>query len=94
LYKIVPFLAWFHLKTQTGARVSSIPNMKELIPDKLMRRHFRLHLAALLLLLPAPFLPAFAAYPGLLLLAIGAIRQELNLRHAKRLFLHFGGRLD
>lgn len=43
LYKIVPFLAWFHLKTQTGAKVGAIPNMKEMIPDKLARLHFRPH---------------------------------------------------
>ncbi|MDP2788040.1 MAG: hypothetical protein Q8O79_08205 [Pseudomonadota bacterium] len=98
LYKIVPFLAWFHLKTQTGAKVGAIPNMKEMIPDKLTRLHFRLHLAMLILLLPAPFLPAaaaqFATTAGLLLLAAGAIRQWLNLLHARRLFLRFGGRLD
>ncbi len=93
LYKIVPCLAWFHLKTQTGAKVSAIPNMKEMIPDRLARLHFRLHLAALLLLLPAPFLPKSAAAPGLFLLAAGALRQELNLLHARRLFLRFGGRL-
>jgi len=98
LYKIVPFLAWFHLKTQTGAKVGSIPNMKEMIPDKLARLHFRLHLAMLIVLLPAPFLPApaarFAATAGLLLLAAGAVRQWLNLRHARGLFLRFDGRLD
>ena len=93
LYKILPFLAWFHLKTQTGAKVSAIPNMKEMIPDRLARLHFRLHLAALVLLLPAPFLPQPAATPGLFLLAAGAIRQGLNLLHARRLFLRFGGSL-
>lgn len=99
LYKIVPFLAWFHLKTQTNAKVGSIPNMKELLPEPLARQHYRLHLAMLLLLLPAPLLPAsllpaMAAIPGLLLLAIGAIRLWLNLRHAQQLFLRHGGRLD
>ncbi len=99
LYKIVPFLAWFHLKTQTNAKVGSIPNMKELLPEPLARQHYRLHLAMLLLLLPAPLLPAsllpaMAAIPGLLLLAAGAIRLWLNLRHAQQLFLRHGGRLD
>jgi hypothetical protein len=97
LYKIVPFLAWFHLKTQTGARIGEIPNMKEMIPDKLARQHFQMHLAALALLLPAPFLPAPAARLvgslGLALAAAGAIRQGLNLLHARRLFLRFGGKL-
>lgn len=94
LYKIVPFLAWFHLKTQTNAKVGSIPNMKELLPETLARQHYRLHLAMLLLLLPAPFMPAMATIPGLLLLAASAIRLWLNLRHAQQLFLRHGGRLD
>jgi hypothetical protein len=98
LYKIVPFLAWFHLKTQTHAKVGSIPNMKQMIPDSLVRIHFRLHLASLALLLPAPFLPApinrYASIAGLLLLAASAIRQGLNLLRAKRMFLKHGGHLD
>lgn len=94
LYKIVPFLAWFHLKTQTKAKAGSIPNMKEMLPEPLMRQHYRMHLAMLILLLPAPFLPATAAIPGLLLLAAGAIRQWRNLYHTRRLFLSHGGRLD
>jgi hypothetical protein len=96
LYKIVPFLAWFHLKTQTGAKVGTIPNMKEMIPDKLVRLHFRLHLAMLIVLLPAPFLPAPAAEfvkpTSMMLLAASAVRQWLNLRHARGLFMRFGGR--
>jgi hypothetical protein len=96
LYKIVPFLAWFHLKTQTGAKVGTIPNMKEMIPDKLARLHFRLHLAMLIVLLPAPFLPAPAAEfvmpASMMLLAASAVRQWLNLRHARGLFMRFGGR--
>lgn len=68
--------------------------MKELLPEPLVRQQYRLHLAMLLLLLPAPFLPAMAAIPGLLLLAAGAIRLWLNLRHALQLFLYHGGRLN
>ncbi len=98
LYKIVPFLAWFHLKTQTHAKVGSIPNMKQMIPDNLARVHFRLHLSSLALLLPAPFLPTpinrYTSIAGLLLLATSAIRQWLNLLHAKHLFLKHGGYLD
>jgi hypothetical protein len=98
LYKIVPFLAWFHLKTQTQAKIASIPNMKQMIPDNLAQIHFRLHLASLALLLPAPFLPApinrYVSIAGLLLLAASAIRQGQNLLRAKRLFLQHGGYLD
>lgn len=93
LYKIVPFLAWFHLQAQTGARAGSIPNMKQFVPDAAARRQYRLHLAAVLLLLPAPFLPPAAAAPGLVCLAASAHQWWLNLVRARRLFLAFGGRL-
>ncbi len=93
LYKIVPFLAWFHLQAQTGARAGTIPNMKDFVPDAAARLQYRAHLAGLLLLLPAPFLPAWSAIPGLLCLAISAQRLWLNLLRARRMFVGRGGRL-
>ncbi len=92
LYKIVPFLAWFHLQTQTGAKAGTIPNMKAFVPDALARRQLHLHLAAVLLLLPAPWLPPAYAIPGLLLLAASAYGLWLNLLRCVRLFRRYGGR--
>ena len=46
LYKIVPFLAWFHLQAQLQARAGSIPTMKDMIAERWTRWQFRLHLAA------------------------------------------------
>ena len=46
IYKIVPFLAWFHLQAQLQARAGSIPTMKDMIQTRRMRGQFRLHLAA------------------------------------------------
>lgn len=94
LYKIVPFLAWFHLQTQTGARAGSIPNMKEFLPDSEARRHWWLHLAAVLWLVPAPWLPPAYAAPGLLLLALAAHVLWRNLLSCVRLFRRYGGRLQ
>ncbi len=93
LYKIVPFLAWFHLQSQTGARAGTIPNMREMIDEAAARRHFRLHVAAVCLLAPAPFLPAWLASFGLLALAFGGHGLWLNLRAARAAFLAYGGRL-
>jgi hypothetical protein len=92
LYKIVPFLAWFHLQTQTGAKAGTIPNMRDMIPEPAMRRHFHLHLAAICLLVPAPFLPAWMAAPGLLALLFGSHLLWLNLRRARSAFIAHGGR--
>lgn len=93
LYKILPFLAWFHLQSQAGRRAGRIPNMREMIDEAAMRRHFNLHLAAVCLLLPAPFLPAGSASPGLLALAWAGHCLWRNLRAVRTRFLASGGRL-
>jgi hypothetical protein len=93
LYKIVPFLAWFHLQAQTGAKAGTIPNRTEMIPDASARWHYRLHLLAVPLLLPAPFLPPYAAVPGLLALAWGGQVLWRNVWTTRRLFLTSGGKL-
>ncbi len=54
LYKIVPFLIWLHLNNrlqQGGRRQATVPNMKQVIRERMARWQFRLHLVALLLLL-------------------------------------------
>lgn len=94
LYKIVPFLAWFHLQTQTKAKAGTIPNMKEFIPDAAARRQLHLHLTALLLLLPTPWLPPTYSAAGLLLLAASAWLLWRNLLACTRLFKRYGGRLN
>ncbi len=53
LYKIIPFLVWFHLFR--GGIKSGVPNMKEIIPEYWMWRHLWLHIATLLAALLAFF---------------------------------------
>lgn len=93
LYKIVPFLAWFHLQAQTQARAGTIPSMKAFVPDERARSHLRLHTTAVCLLVPAPFLPWPLASIGWLLLALSGDRLWRNLLAARRLYLAYGGRL-
>lgn len=69
LYKIVPFLAWFHLQAQLFRR-AKVPTMKQLLPDAAIRRQLWAYLAALLLLLAAAIYPAIFTYPAAL--ALGA----------------------
>jgi hypothetical protein len=92
LYKIVPFLAWFHLQAQLQARAGSIPTMKDMIPEGRMRGQFRLHLAACALLAAALWLPPLAMAAGCAL-ALSALLLELNLLAAVRRFVGHGGRL-
>jgi hypothetical protein len=53
IYKIVPFLVWFHLFR--GGMKKEIPNMKDIIPDHLMSLHFWLHAATLLFAVLSPW---------------------------------------
>jgi hypothetical protein len=93
LYKIVPFLAWFHLQTQTSAKAGTIPNMKDFIADALAEQHLRLHALAVLCLAPAPYLPWPVASIGWLLLVLSGDRLWRSLMSARSLFLAQGGRL-
>jgi len=53
LYKIVPFLVWFHL-FRSGVKIG-VPNMKEIIPETWMWRHLWLHISTLLAAMFAPW---------------------------------------
>lgn len=91
LYKIVPFLAWFHLQAQLQARAGTIPTMKDMIDPRRQRMQLRLHLAACALLVPAPFWPPLAIGGGLVL-CLSAASLWLNLLSAVRRFHACGGR--
>jgi hypothetical protein len=87
LYKIVPFLSWFHLQNRQLAFMClsvQVPNMKQLIPDRLARRQFQLHLATLLLAVAATFFPHWLLRPAALLFAGSNLLLLLNLLSAVR----------
>ena len=93
LYKIVPFLAWFHLQAQLQARAGTIPTMKEMIEERRMRWQFKLHLAACVLLAAATRWPQLAVAAGSVL-ALSALLLGMNLLTAVRRFARHGGRLS
>ena len=93
LYKIVPFLAWFHLQAQLQAKAGSIPTMKEMIAERRMRGQFRLHLAACGLLAGAVLWPQLAIAAGSVL-ALSALLLGVNLLSAARRFSGYGGRFS
>ncbi len=53
VYKIIPFLAWFHLSSK-GYFI--IPTMREMINEDMIKIHFYLHCTALLFFIITPFL--------------------------------------
>lgn len=90
LYKIVPFLAWFHLQSQLQARAGSIPTMKDMIDERWMRGQFRLHLIACVLLVGVPFWPRLGVAAGSVL-GLSALLLWVNLLSALRRFSRHGG---
>ena len=75
LYKIVPFLVWFHLFR--GGVKRGVPNMKEIIPEHWMWRHLWLHRGTVLAAVFAPWWIA-AAW----LVSLGLLLQGMLLGYA------------
>ena len=92
LYKIMPFLNWLHLQ-RIGKPGLVVPNMRQMISEPRMMMQFRLHLAALLLLLGAVPLPLLV-YPGGAALIASCIWLEWNLVVATRNFARFSRELE
>ena len=86
LYKIVPFLAWFHLQAQLQARAGSIPTMKEMIAERWKCGQFRIHVFACVLLVAAVFNPPALALPAGITLGLSALFLWVNLLSAVRRF--------
>ena len=63
LYKIVPFLAWLHLRDQAKLGMA-VPNMNKILSEVAMRRQMRAHVVALALLLAAAIRPDWLARPA------------------------------
>jgi hypothetical protein len=68
LYKIAPFLVWFHLQSTVARRIT-VPHMRKILGEREQRTQLRAHLAALALLLATPWWPLLAYPAGL---ALGA----------------------
>lgn len=77
LYKIIPFLVWFHLFR--GGVKRGVPNMKEIIPEPWMWRHLWLHRGTLFAALFAPWWHAASG-----LVALGLLLQGVLLGYALR----------
>ncbi len=86
LYKIVPFLVWFHLQHRRvvlGERLTvNVPNMKKVIRSDLMRRQFQVHSAAVVCLLLAIIKPGWFFYIAGSLLAASFSLLWINLLSA------------
>jgi positive regulator of sigma E activity len=52
VYKIIPFLSWFHLSSKG---YFSLPTIREFIEEKYIRVHFFIHLLSLLFFIASAF---------------------------------------
>ncbi len=84
LYKIVPFLLWYHLQNDPRAQRGQVPSIRLILPDALGRRQFWCHAVALAALLGAAWWPGWLARPAAVLLAVSSLLLALDLRRAAR----------
>jgi len=86
LYKIAPFLVWFHLQSRRGAHGPKVPNVRELLPESRTRRQMWLHFFALGALLAAVLSPSTFTYPAALLFGASNLWLWANLVSVSRTY--------
>lgn len=79
LYKIVPFLLWYHMQQDPRASKANVLPIRAILPDAKARRQFWWHAGALLALLAAVAWPAWLARPAAALLAAASLQLALDL---------------
>lgn len=72
LYKIVPFLVWYHLQADEALPRGRAPGVKQIVDEARALRQWRWHVVALGLAVAAPFAPAILARPAGLFLAFAS----------------------
>jgi hypothetical protein len=92
LYKIMPFLNWLHLQRLCGLNTLP-PTMNQMIPERMMRRQFQVHLLALGLLLVAVWLPLLSRPAGAVL-AVDCAWLGINLIGAVKVYRRFKADLE
>ena len=85
LYKIAPFLAWFHLQS-VATNPRQVPHMKKILPDDPARRQMWTHFAAFALLVLAVAWPQVFVYPAAIVFAASALMLWRNLLRVLRVF--------
>jgi len=91
MYKIMPFLNWLHLQ-RSGAPLSAMPNMNQMIPADAMSGQLRLHVLAVVLLLAAVWQPGLTRLAGVAF-AVSCAWLGWNLAGAVRRYRIFKDRI-
>lgn len=86
LYRIAPFLVWFHLQSRRKSLGRSVPNVREIMPEKNTKGQMWLHFAAVALLIGAVMAPQPLVYPAAAAFGASNLWLWLNLWSAWRLY--------
>jgi hypothetical protein len=91
-YRIMPFLAWFHLYTRAGAS-PLVPHLKQYLAESWQRRQLALHLAWIAVAVLATAWPQAAARVAAVALAASALQWLVNLLAIFRVYAHHAAAL-
>lgn len=86
LYKIVPFLIWYHLQSTLDGGCAKVPSAKKILPEQDALRQFRCHLLTLPLLLAAALWPAAFTHLAGVALCVSSAWLARNLWQAARVY--------
>ncbi len=93
LYKIVPFLIWFHLQHRrvglTLKGTVTVPNVKRILPTHAMKRQFHAHLIAIGMLLAAILGPGWVVYAAGVALTVSSAMLWYNLLRSLRIYVEY-----
>ena len=82
LYKIVPFLLWYHLQMDPRARKEAVPSIRTVVPDQHAQRQFKLYCAALAAMLGAVAWPQWCGALAGGLFAAASLHLAVDLGRA------------
>ncbi|NMM38224.1 MAG: hypothetical protein HHJ09_12055 [Glaciimonas sp.] len=85
VYKIVPFLVWYHLQNSIKQR-GIVPNVKQVLPDNVTTKQFFCHLAALIILLAAVQWPGVLTHIAGFALGVSSCWLLVNIIGAARMY--------
>jgi hypothetical protein len=79
LYKIVPFLVWYHLQSALEKGQGKAPNVKKIVTDQVAHRQCIAHIVALVLLVASVFWPQWLSRLAGAAFAVSSLWLWINL---------------
>lgn len=87
LYKILPFLLWYHTQKDLQVALRIVPKVKQIIPDTVAIAQFKVHALGISLLIAATLWPALIR-PAAIVMAVSAAWLGMNIIKALVLYVN------